>query len=61
MKKKINGNPKTVSENIKTGHRDGIWLVKMCYANNGNWEKKHMTKEIELQNQEKSERLKKRS
>ena len=31
---KMNGNPNACWENIQTGHRDGIWHRKMCYANN---------------------------
>ena len=37
-KNEKNGNPKTGNENIQSGHRNGIWHIKMCHTNNEEWE-----------------------
>ena len=40
-RKKKNGNPSTGSENIQTGHRDGIWHRNMRHADNEKRETTH--------------------
>ena len=50
-KRKRIGNSITRSQNIQSGHRDGIWHRKMHQANNKS-EKRHVTDWLELPNQD---------
>ena len=52
LPKTKNGNSNTRSNNIQSGHWDGIWHRKMRHANNEN-QKRHMTDGMEQLNQEK--------
>ena len=56
MKKKKIGNSNTRSQNIQSGHRNGIWHRKMCNASNETG-KRHLTDGMELPNQDKIKTL----
>ena len=40
-KRKRIGNLNTISENIQSVNRDGIWHRKMCHAINEKWQTTH--------------------